>query len=429
MESTQYIQRTYYLIVSLFWLATALPMALFILLGQARGLNLFQVGLLMGVYSLTIVLLEVPTGGLADAIGRKRVAVIAYGCDTVAGVVFLFAFSFPAFLAAFILNGIARALSSGTLDAWLVDSLQAIEPEIELQPVFAKAGTFTLLSLGLGTLLGSYIPNLFSTLPADGTAVFTPFSMPIVFALVTNIVLLALTILLVKEDVAAISVNNLKQGFQEVPNIIRTGFTLTRGNPTILLLLGAILASGLAVINLESFWQPNFANLLGGSKGNSLFFGVVMGGNFLVGMVGNLLATPVSRFLNKRYGLVCAIFQGLGGGAIVLLALQTGLPLAVLFFWLTYINMGIINSPHSTLLNQEIPAKQRSSMLSIASLASYVGAFIGGAGLGYIAEHGSIGAAWIVGGVVLMASMGLYWGVDIRQRTNLSHVEKSLVEA
>jgi len=170
MHSTRHIRRTYYLIISVFWLATALPMALIILLAQARGLDLFQVGLLMGIYSLTIVLLEVPTGGLADAIGRKRVAVIAYSCITVAGVVILFAFSFPVILAGFILTGIGRALSSGALDAWFVDALQAADPEVDLQPALAKAGTFTFLSLGLGTLLGSFIPRLFSGLPADGSA-------------------------------------------------------------------------------------------------------------------------------------------------------------------------------------------------------------------------------------------------------------------
>ena len=429
MNSIQHIRRTYYLIVSLFWLATALPMALIILLGQARGLDLFQVGLLMGIYSLTIVLLEVPTGGLADAVGRKRVAVVAYSFITVAGIVILFAFSFPVILAGFILTGIGRALSSGALDAWFVDTLQAADPEIDLQPALARAETFTFLALGLGTLLGSLIPRLFSGLPPDGTAVLTPFSMPILFAIVVNVLLLALTILLVKEDPTPTGANNWRQGFREVPAIIHTGFTLSRRNPIILLLLGATLASGLAVIGLESFWQPYFAGLTGGSEGKSLLFGLVMGGNFLVGMVGSLLATPLSRLMGQRYGLVCAVFQGVWGVAIILLALQTTLPSAVVLFWLAYMNMGVVNSPHRTLLNREIPAEQRSSMLSIASLAGYVGAMIGGAGLGYVAEHVSISAAWIVGGMVLVVSLSLYWRVDVRHSKQHPRSEKLLAEA
>jgi len=429
MKSTRHIQRTYYLVISLFWLATGLPMALIILLGQARGLDLFEVGSLMGIYSLTIVLLEVPTGGLADAIGRKRVAVLAYSCFVVAGSVILFAFSLPLFLAGFILNGIGRALSSGAMDAWFVDALQAADPEVDLQPALAKAGTYTLLSLGVGTLLGSYIPRLFEGLPADGSAVLTPYSMPIPFAITVNVVLVAVTILLVKEDKTSTRAADWKQGVREVPAMVRTGFRLSQRNPTILLLLGAAMASGLALIGLESFWQPYFADLLGGGEGNSPFFGLVLGGSFLVGMAGNLLATPASRWLKRRYGLVCAVFQGTWGAAIILLALQTNAPSAVALFWLAYLNMGVINSPHQTLLNREIPARHRSSMLSIASLATYMGAMIGGVGLGYVAENASIGAAWIVGGMVLVVSLSLYLGVDMRQTKGQPRMDESLADA
>ena len=429
MKSIQHIQRVYYLIISLFWFATALPMALFILLAQARGFNLFEIGMLMGVYSLTVVLLEVPTGGLADAIGRKRVTIVAYGCMMLYSLIFLFAFSFPVILAAFIVSGIARALSSGALDAWFVDELQAIDPDIDLQPPLAKAGTFTLLALGLGTLLGSGIPYLFSSLPAEGTAVLTPYSMTIVFAIAVETILVLSTILLVKENALATRSSDWRQGFRDVPVIIRTGFNLSRRNPTILLLLGTTFAAGLAVISLESFWQPFFANLLDGAEGYSLFFGIVMGGNFLVGMGGNMLATPLSRWLNKRYGLVCAMFQGLWGVAIMLLAWQTRIPLAVCFFWLAYMSMGVINSPHQTLLNKEIPSEQRSAMLSIASLAGYLGAAVGGAGLGYVADHVSISAAWIIGGLGLVVSLGLYLRVDARQRKVHLPLSESAAEA
>ena len=56
--------------------------------------SLFQIGILMGAYSLTIVLLEVPTGGLADAVGRKRVTQLAYAIGLSSGLVLIFAFSF-----------------------------------------------------------------------------------------------------------------------------------------------------------------------------------------------------------------------------------------------------------------------------------------------------------------------------------------------
>jgi MFS family permease len=420
MQTVKHIQRVYYLVISLFWLAISLPLALFILLIQARGMSLFQIGVIMGVYSLTIVLLEVPTGGLADAVGRKRVTVVAYSCIMIAGMILLGAFSFPVFLLACILNGVGRALSSGALDAWFIDALQEADPEIDLQPILAKAGTFILLALGTGTLVGSLIPNFFSHLPADGTAIITPLSVTYLFSLVIFILLLAATIFLVREKHVTTNSKAWVQGVREAPLMIRTAFTLSGQNSTLLLLLGAAVASGLALAGLESFWQPHFAGLLGDIEGRTFFFGLVMGGNFLVGMFGNMLATPLSRLLRKRYGLVCAIFQGMRGLILIGLAMQATPHLAVLLFWLVYLNMGVVNSPHSTLLNQEIPAKHRSSMLSIESLASYLGAIIGGFVLGYVAEYISIGAAWTIAGSVLVVSLLLYWQIDARQQKKLS---------
>jgi len=429
MKSTLHIQRTYNLLLSLFWLATALPLSLSVLLFQARGLDLFQIGVAMGVYSLTIVILEVPTGGLADAIGRKRAAVIAYACLMGSSALLLFAFSFPAVLIAFIFYGVGRALSSGALDAWFVDALQAVDPQVDLQPYLARAGTFSFLALGVGTLLGSAIPVLFKALPVDGSAVLTPFSMPILFALGLKLLLVVLTSLLVQEDRAGAHQGSWRRGFADVPRIVRTGFRLSRDNPILLLLLGATAAGGLALAGLENFWQPNFANLLGGSAGKSLFFGAVMGGSFLAGMLGNWLATPLSRRLKGRYALVCTIFQGGWGLAVLLLAIQLHPLPAAVAFWLAYLNIGILNSPHSTLLNAEIPSEARSSMLSIASLAGYLGSMLGSIGLGYIAKHASIGLAWGIGGAVLVVSLALYWKIDLRQAEQRTSLPETLTDA
>jgi MFS family permease len=399
-------------------------MALNVLLAQARGLSLFEIGLLMGGYSLTIVLLEVPTGGLADTMGRKRVAALAYACLTLANLVFLLAFSFPVFLLAFVFNGVGRALSSGALEAWFIDAVQAADPEADLQPDLARAGTFSLLALGSATLVGSVIPQLFQDLPPDGTTVLTPLALPVLLATLFHFITLLATLLLLKEERRATG-GSWRQRLAQTWPTLQTAFAQSRSNPTLLRLLGVTAASGLALISLETLWQPYFADLLGGAETPTLFFGVVMGGNFIVGMAGNLLATPLSRLLNRRYGLVCALFQGLRGLTLIALAWQTRtLPAAVLF-WLVYLNMGIINSPHSTLLNREIPAAQRSSMLSIESLAGYLGCIAGSVGLGYVAEQVSISAAWIISGMVLVVSLGLYLQVEARQRKN--NGQKTLV--
>lgn len=153
MKSIRHTTIVYCLLI-LCWFANALPLALLILLLQSRGLNLLQASLLFGINALTIVLLEVPTGSLADIVGRKRVTIWAVLLMIVGFDLFLTAFSFPLLLLGGVIYGASRALTSGVLDAWFVDTVQAHDPDVARQPLFAKSGVVTLLGLALGTLAG-----------------------------------------------------------------------------------------------------------------------------------------------------------------------------------------------------------------------------------------------------------------------------------
>lgn len=403
-------------------------MPLFILLLQARGMDLFQIGTLMGVYSLTIVLLEIPTGGLSDALGRKRIGLFSFFFQMLAGVLFIFSFSFPAFLIASILNGVARALTSGTLDAWFIDSLRERDPDIDLQPHLAQIGTLSFLALGLGTLVGSLIPGWFTALPPDGTAVLTPLVTPMIFSLIPLIALILTVVLFVKEARPSNQESGWQAGFKQVPGILREAISLTSRNPILLLLIGGSLVAGFVLSSLETFWQPLFATLLDGDSDNSFLFGIIMGGNFVVGMVGNQLSTKLGKLFRGRYGILSALFQALRGGLLVLLALQsTALP-AMVLFWLVYLNMGIISSPLVTLFNNEIPSERRSSMLSIQSLISYLGSIAGSTALGYVAEKFSISFAWVISGIALILASILFVRVDaLLMRRSTSHASEDTI--
>lgn len=410
------VRARYYVITFLIWFATALPLALSVLLAQARGLSLFEVSFALGLYSLTVVLLEVPTGGLADAVGRKRVALLAFVLAALYNVAFLLAFSFPTLLLAMILYGVSRALSSGALDAWFVDALQAADANVDLQPALAGAETAGLLALGLGTMAGGVLPKLFAGLPADGTAVLTPLAVPLVAALAIKLLTVAAIAVLVREERPA-GGGSWYAGFRAVPAIVRDALALSRANPRLLLLMSASFVAGLAIISLEALWQPFFAALPGVGQDSPAtpLFGIIMAGNFLVGMVGNLLSVPLARRWGGRYARISAFARLFQGASILALAATGALVPAAGFFWLTYLMGGVGASPHATLLNAEIPSERRSAMLSVQSLAAYLGSFVGGAALGYVAEHASISAAWLIAGALTVVSLVPYLVLDARR--------------
>jgi MFS family permease len=383
-------------------------LALSILLVQARGLTLTQIGLVMGVYSILIVLLELPTGGLADAVGRKRVALLAYALAALSSLALLFAFSFPAYLGAMALYAVSRALSSGALDAWFVDMLQATDPQVDLQPALAQIETVTLAGLGMGTLIGGALPRFFASLPPDGAAILTPLAVPIMATLVVRLALLPVVLLLIHEPRPDPGRGGWWAGVRAVPANVRDAARLSRDNTRLVLLMVISFVGGFAVLGLESFWQPFFAALPGatGANGavNTFLFGVIMAGNFAMGMFGNLLATPLSRLLGGRLALVGAIARLLQGGWLLALAASAILVPATAFFWLVYLMAGVGVSPHATLVNEELPPERRSAMLSVQSLAFFAGCVLGSAALGRMADLWSIGAAWTVAGVLVIAS-------------------------
>jgi MFS family permease len=410
--SVQSIERRYALILFLFWFSTALPMSLFILLAQARGMSLGQVGLLSAIYSATIFLLEVPTGGLADAWGRRRVALLGEVMTLAGWGTFLISFTFPAFLVAFMLNGLGRTLASGTLDAWFVDSLLAADPNIDLHPRLSRTGAIAFAGLGLGAVCGGAIAHWFSFLPPDGTAILTPSASPGLFAIAVRFGLVLSIAWLVKESADSQRTGSWRRGLTAVPSLLRDAVRLTARNGVLLRLLAVAGASGLVLSSIEVLWQPHFGHLLGDGGMRSVFLGLILAGSFLMGVIGNLVAPRLSKRLGNRPGRVCAIFHGLRGALLVGLAVQGHAVPAAMLFWLVYLGQGAVASTHALLLNEEIPTQRRSAMLSIESLVSYAGGFAGSAGLGYVAEHTSIPIAWGLAGGLLLVSWILYQRVD-----------------
>jgi predicted MFS family arabinose efflux permease len=406
-----------------------------VLLFQARGMTLFQIGLLMGLHSATIVVLELPTGGLADAIGRKRAALLAQTLYLLSTVVFLLAFSFLAFAAGALLMGGARALASGALDAWFVDALLAHDGGYDLQPSLAHAGTLTILGLALGSLAGGALPSaLGGALPPDGTAILTPLSLPFLASFAVQLLCIGVIIAFVREVRPATEEDGTvasggavgsadpvgagPAGLAAVGPILRQALRAVRHNRVVALLMATTAAAGLAVSALETFWQPRFDGLLraGGGEAPPIVFGLLMAGAFAVGVVGNLASIPLSRALGRRYGLVAALAHLAGGAAIVLLATRSGLPGAVAAFWGAYLCNAVAASPIATVLNAEVPSRQRSSTLSVVSLAGYLGAGAGSIGFGALAQAAGIGTVWAVAGVLLAASFLPLIAVDRLRR-------------
>jgi DHA1 family quinolone resistance protein-like MFS transporter len=140
------------------WFIIGLVFPILILLILDKGLSLFQAGTVLAIYSSTTMLLEVPTGGLADSIGRKKVYMMSVAVYIATAAALLLSFDFATVAVAGMIMGVGRALSSGAMDAWFVDEYKAACPEGNLQQALAKVNVFIPQGLGAGSLVGGALP-------------------------------------------------------------------------------------------------------------------------------------------------------------------------------------------------------------------------------------------------------------------------------
>jgi MFS family permease len=88
-----------------------------------NGLAYFQIGILYAIREVTVNFFEIPSGMVADAIGRRRTLVMAFVFYILSFVIFFFAGSFMAFVPAMFVYALGEAFRSGNNKAMIMDYL------------------------------------------------------------------------------------------------------------------------------------------------------------------------------------------------------------------------------------------------------------------------------------------------------------------
>ena len=158
--SSERLTRNFILLRALRWLPVGLVLPFLILTPVARGLDLGAVGAVFAVHSAVLIVLEVPSGALADTLGRRRVLLVGAAL-TAASLGDVRGSSERARL-----HGVrggawywARS-HSGALEAWYVDSLRALDPVAPLARGLSRGTAAEAIALGLGALVGGALVSL-----------------------------------------------------------------------------------------------------------------------------------------------------------------------------------------------------------------------------------------------------------------------------
>ena len=123
----------------------------------SRGLTIAQAATIGSVMGLTCFFLELPTSGFADAVGRRPVYLTAAVVNVVAITAYAVAQCFWAFVVAGALMGAFRALDSGPLEAWFVDTVHATTPGADVDRPLSRAGSILGVAIAVGAVLSGLL--------------------------------------------------------------------------------------------------------------------------------------------------------------------------------------------------------------------------------------------------------------------------------
>jgi MFS family permease len=392
------LTRHFILLRALRWLPIGVVLPFMIITPDARGLSIGAIGAVFAVHSAVAIVLEVPSGALADALGRRRIMLAGAALTALS----LFAFALAQGVAAFMLSvgllAVGRALISGSLEAWYVDSLRLLDPVAPLARGLSRGTAAEGIAMAGGSLVGGGLVAIFG--PGGGEGALSGYGVAAVGGALAALVYLAAVAALVHErPLADIQGDERASIGQRTRDVITTARAEAAASVTVRVVFITGVAFGVCVTAVELLWQPQLADLLGDGQAEGFAFGALGAASMLAVALGAGVSPTAARRLGLRLGYLAAI----AFTAVCIATLgapQT--PLAFAFVYLlAYLGFGIAEPMHYELLNDAVGARARATLISAESLATQGGALVANLSVGAIAAAQGSAAAWVLAGTVL----------------------------
>ena len=253
---------------------------------EARGMTVQMVVYTEIIYAAALLLLEVPSGIVADRWGRKRMIVLAALFGALELAVLLLAQQFWHFALVVLLAAVSRAASSGAENALLYDSLactgQAAAFEKHVGRINAVDITATIIAALCGSLLASR------------------------FELTLNYWLSLCSMLLAV--IAAIALREpTRQAGESASGLplrayVTASLRFFRDNPGVSLVVASAMVIGASVSFVDEFWQLYLERL----HVPVLYFGSFSAALYAVRLPGNIVAHALKERFSYRAVLLTA---------------------------------------------------------------------------------------------------------------------------
>lgn len=361
------------------------------LVALSHGATLKTLSLFVGLFAVTVIILEVPSGMFADLEGRKRTYLMAK--------IFLVFSYFTALLSqnalplaiSYVLRGIGISFSSGSLEALIVEDYMKLHGEEAVHEVNRQM----LMLSGIGAATGAILGGILGSIGKN-------YSTLLIVIMGIELLLMVGTILFIRES----QITSQKQGFAgsvtNQINLMKQAFT---GSKAVMTVLWIAASMGCVIAVVEIYWQQTYISL---TDGNMVWMlGIINCFGHLGAIIGSKISSHLldkkqdENYENRLYRL----FRFLLPIAILLLGLNKKWYLFVFLYALVYVITGMGELCEKSILHKNVANEYRASMLSLYSLFIRGGGIISSVFTAIILANGTLLYVWILLPMMAIAFM------------------------
>lgn len=318
------------------------------------------IGLLETIMITTAIVSEVPTGAVADMVGKKRAIVLAFLLSAIGNFVMAFAPSYWVLVGSIVTMTIGGAFYSGSMEALVYDTLKSNGKESDYEKALGKMTTMQNLGMAVAGVTGGFLYKLNE-------------SLPFLLVGIAYVIGVAMSMLLQEPEVDTEKfswkgfVRQNKRGFRQL------FISRAVGRQTVLLLIpGAIMVATENVLNDATALEYGF---------NSIELGFLATLLYLFGAIVSNWSDKLMNWWRKNTFYILII-----GGYVISMLLT---PIVTLYMGglLLVVRWGfqtIYGNFVSVAINRQTESKYRATTLSTYALLNNIPYALGATGIGIL---------------------------------------------
>ena len=342
-----------------------------------KGLSFTEIMVLQSISAIAVVLFEVPTGAVADKIGRKESILLGAVLWAISLGVYIVGKSFPMFILAEVIFSLGATFKSGADNALIYDSLKVMGREKEFQSIEGKARSYALYAQAVCSIIAGFVYEVNVNLP---------FIISALFMLVTVFITLRFKEPPIEGKVGKYGINYIKQ-------IKESGkFILSHEK-----IKAVIIFTMMFFIFYRTaffYYQPYMETV----KIPVRYFGIL----FFVFNITAAFASKRSHWIMEKTKPKTLTFMALLMIISFLFMATVKVWFGVFAILFQQIARGIYRPVTTKYLNKHIPSDKRATVLSFQSLACNISVAIAFPLMGVLKDHEDIFTTHMVLGITMI---------------------------